>query len=148
MWRSESGQSLFEVIIAIAVVAVALTALVSLGTNALGNAQFSENQSTGASLTQEALEWVREQRDLNWDDFVRDIDVNGETWCLENLSFNSPGECGSNDLIADRFTREVTLNTDDPNIPQVVEVEVTTSWIESGNQKSSKANTVLTDWRR
>ena len=64
------GQSLYELVVAIAIMALFAMAVVSLATSSIQNSTYSKNQSLASSYAQEATEWLRGQRDANINNFI------------------------------------------------------------------------------
>lgn len=66
----QKGQSLFEVIVALGVAIVVISALVRVTTISIANASFSRNQSLATKYAQEAMEKIRAYKVGNtWIDF-------------------------------------------------------------------------------
>lgn len=63
--RSESGQSLLEITVALSVAAIAIGALTITTLIGLKNSQFSQNQVLATKYGQEELEIIRSMRDRN-----------------------------------------------------------------------------------
>lgn len=66
---TQSGQSLFEVIVALGITALVLIGAASLSTTSVRNSTFSKNDSVATKFAQEGSEFLREQRDGGWDSF-------------------------------------------------------------------------------
>jgi len=64
--KSQSGQSLIETIIAIAILTSALTAGLGLAIYAFSSSAISQNEIVGSNLAREGVEVVRMMRDSNW----------------------------------------------------------------------------------
>lgn len=129
------GQSLFEVVIAIAVAALIMTGVASLATKAVRDATFARNKTQATRLAQEASEWLRTERDADWDTFVTQVGYN----CLGSLSW--VGSCSVTDTI---FSREVTLTTVSPN---VIEAVVVVTWDSGIGTHEVRSVTRFSDWR-
>ena len=65
MYSDESGQTLMELVVVIAVSTIVIGALVFATIASLRNVQFSKNQSQATKLAQEAIERLRASRDRN-----------------------------------------------------------------------------------
>ncbi len=138
------GQSLFEVIIALAISAIVITALVSLVSNSIQNAAFSRNKTLAANYAQEATEWIRGQRDTDIDLFV--LNAVG-TRCLNSLSWNGP--CAAGAVIPNTpFTRQTTFTTFNPGGKTIIEVDVSVSWTDSKGSHETRSATNFSDWRQ
>lgn len=145
--KNKRGQSLVEVVVGIGLVTTVLVALVSAMNTGLGNAQFSRNKSKATIYVQEALEWVRSQRDNeSWQWFVaraHSTDTCGRTqYCLNSLIFTA-GSCGAG-VFDTIFTRQATLVRQSSD---QVRVDVTVSWPEGSRTATVNASTQLSNWR-
>lgn len=143
--KSNQGQSLFELVVAIGITGLVLVAIMSLAVKSLANATYSKNKTLATRHTQEAMEWLRAQRDISWSVFTSQASPNpGKTYCLSNLSFTS-GACGPT-IPNTIFTRQAVL-VYYSGPPEKVEATVTTSWFSSlDRQHQSRAATVFTNW--
>lgn len=129
------GQSLFEVIFSLAVVALILAGIVPLASVAIRNATFSRNNSLATKYSQEASEWVREQRDTSWSN----LSANLGTKNLGNLSWTA-ADCVITGMI---FCRQITLSS---TLVGRVDSIITVSWQDAlGTHTVRNANT-FTNW--
>ncbi|MFC1710226.1 prepilin-type N-terminal cleavage/methylation domain-containing protein [Patescibacteria group bacterium] len=116
--KNIKGQSLFEVVIALAVVSLVAVAIVGLATVSVKNSTYSDDKTSANFYAQESIEWLRQFRDENtWADFYVNGDVapDGKTWCLPKVTEvvwddnASEGTCNADDIIdGTNFTREKT----------------------------------------
>ncbi|MEJ2347576.1 MAG: hypothetical protein P8Y17_00035 [Patescibacteria group bacterium] len=144
---SNYGQSLFEVVIALGLATLIIVAIVSLATNSIRNTSFSRDKTISTRYTQEATEWLRGQRDEDWDAFITNVTfcpAPPYTQCLDTLSWGDCGSCGSDELIENRFTREVSFSD---ITADSVSMEVKVSWSDSQGSHEVRNSTTLTDWR-
>lgn len=127
----QDGQSLLEAVVGTALVTIVLTALVSALNYSLSNTQNSRTRALATKYAQEAVEWLREERDQNWFTFYSQRATDGSrTYCIQNIgTWPGSGPCGSNSYIpGTNLRREVTLdgNGTDPGQNQDrVDVTVT-----------------------
>jgi len=128
-----SGQSLVEMIVAIAVMMVVVVSLISVATTSLRNASFSRDQALATKYAQDAIENVRSQRNQNpWDSFATEcININCGT-ILSGISYPSP------------FTLTCGCNCPDPDM---CEVTVNVSWADTKGTHKSELTTRLTNWK-
>lgn len=155
--KSESGQSLYELVVAIAISALIVVAMVSLAVNSIQNSNFSRNKALASTYAQQALEWLRGQRDKNTSVFIANagaIAGSHSVWCLSDISTDTKGwsishACGTGDLIAGTpFTREVTFTiTTAPSGNKIVETDVIVSWRDSQGFHEVRSDTNLVDLR-
>lgn len=145
--RFNRGQSLFEVILAIAVLALVLVGIVSLATSSVRNSTFSRNKTLGSKYAQEASEWLRSERDKGRDAFIARESVSGGKYCLQTLSWTNTGVC-VDELIADTpFTRNLTLIKRVELGKTVIEADVVVLWQDSQGEHEARSYTYLSDWR-
>lgn len=64
--KDNSGQSLMEMIFALAILLTVITAVLALAANNLGGQKESESQLLANNLAREGIEAVRGRRDSNW----------------------------------------------------------------------------------
>src|SRR3989304_1422306 len=98
--KSKRGQSMFELLVAVFVIALTLTALVGLVSTSISNTNFSRERTLASKYTQEAVEWLRQERDISWAAFITQAGVR----CLGSLSWSSG--CA---ISGTAFSRQVTL---------------------------------------
>lgn len=139
------GQSLFEVVFAIGVSALIITAVVVLASNAVANSTFSKNKALAGRFTQEAVEWLRSERDSDWDTFYANAALTSR--CLPSLDWSQQGPCGPSDTLTanENFKREATFSVVDISN---VEVKVRVYWEDGRGLHEVSTVTNFTDWRR
>lgn len=147
----QKGQSLFELVVAIAISALIIVAIVSLTTNSIQNSNFSKNKALASTYAQEATEWLRGQRDKDVNAFIIHVEI--RDWCLSDISTDLKGwsksrVCSSTDLIdGTPFTRQATFSITNQNGKNVVEADVSVSWTDSQGVHEVKSVTNLADLR-
>ena len=140
----EGGQTLVEVLLALGIAVVIITAITAVVISALDNAQFTRNQSLANAYAQEGMEVVRGIKDRSWNNFWNLS--GGPNFCLkqnstELVSRNPGSNCeGANKgeiLVGGiKFLREITINNNDsrckqgPPLPSS-KVTVGVSWHDS-----------------
>lgn len=137
------GQSLFEVVIALGISAVIVTALVALAASSIRNTIFSKDKTIAGSFAQEAVEWLRNQRDQN----ITTFRTNAQgTRCLKNLSWS--GVCQSGDEITGtKFMREAVFTTSQISGKTVIQAVVRVYWSDSQGAREVRSVTNFADWR-
>src|SRR3989344_1230308 len=142
--KLNKGQSLFEVVVAIAISAVIVVALVSLASTSIRNATFAKNKTLASRFAEEAIEWLRGERDGDIDAF-KENSLNA-VWCLESLGWVSSGSCSSGDEIAGtNFFRELSFPND--GVAEVIEASVRVYWTDSQGEHEVRSATNFADWR-
>lgn len=147
------GQSLFELVVAIAISALIVVAMVSLAVNSIQNSNYAKNKAVASSYAQQAMEWLRGQRDGGIDDFIsKTQDAGAIKVCLNEfpdlIDELVVAACSSGTTISGTpFMRQVTFSVAPQNGREVVEAEVTVSWVDSKGTHEVKSATNLADLR-
>lgn len=130
LWK---GQSLFEVVVAVAVSALMITAIVAIATNSIQNSSFSRDKTLASNHVQEVHEWLRQERDNNSAAFIANTAI--PTWCFRALSWSAPTiqrACYETDYIdGTKFTRQSTFSISLVGGKNVVRVDTTVSWTDA-----------------
>lgn len=104
----ESGQSLIEVLIALAASVAVVSAIVVTVITSLNNAEFTKNQNLATQYSRQGMEIVRQIAKNNWVDFLT---YTSRNYCLDkgstNLSVMTGLNCGLN--IDNIFARQITI---------------------------------------
>lgn len=143
--NTQKGQSMFEVFLSLTVITVVIVALVILASNAIRNTTYSRNKTISTRYSQETIEWLRGERDMDWTIFSQRA-VTSQYYCMQTLSWDNIGQCSSSDTIANTsLFREVGLTIDDP---EQIEAEVRVYWEDSQGMHEVRTTTKFTDWRK
>lgn len=145
--HSESGQILLELVIALGVVAVVITALVSAVTASLRYSQATRFRSRAVKFAQEGVELTRKIRDEQpWSTFFAYTTGDGR-WCLDSSGVWTDDDGNGTCPIAsgDNFWRSVHFSWDDTNDIMVVTVRV--SWGDRGVPSTVELVTHFTEWK-
>jgi len=144
--KNQEGQSLFEVVLSLAVITVVIVALIILAYNSIRNANYSRNQTVATRHSQEAIEWLRGERDTDYDLFQLRA-LTSDTYCFPSLSWTSAkiGGCADNDVIDGTILKREIFFT----IIGLtnIEVQVTVYWDDAQGLHEVRAITNYTDWR-
>ncbi|MEK7163793.1 MAG: hypothetical protein AAB768_01465 [Patescibacteria group bacterium] len=125
--RLRSGQILIELTIALAVAMVAILALVQSATKSVSSSTFSKSQTQATQYASEAVEWLRNQKNISWPDFSTRISV--PTYCLNTLDWNTPAACTSN-MTGLAFKRQLDISGDNLTVKVI--------WTEKNKDFSAK----------
>jgi Tfp pilus assembly protein PilV len=146
-FRVNSGQSLFEVVMAIAISALIIVAIVSLTSNSIQNSSYSKDKTLAATYVQEANEWLRGQRDSDINVFVGHVVT--PIWCLKDLNWTLPGACVESNITGTPFSRQATFTvTTDVNGKNFIEADVTVSWSDAKGIHEVTSATDFSDYRQ
>lgn len=144
--RRLAGQSLFEVIIALGISALVIVTLVALVSAAIRNATFSKNKTEASRYAQEAVEWLRTQRDKDIGEFKeKTVLIN---WCLVTLAWDKANKCSSDDYVGTtRFIREVEFDSSISSGKTAITANIKVYWEDSSGLHETMVSTNFSDWR-
>lgn len=134
----EKGQSLVEVIAALAVLVIVVLSLVGVNTRSVYNASFAREQSLATQYAQEIVEKIRAYRDKNtWAAFTASCESIPGFGTLPS-PFNPPSvDC--------YLPGNPSNNCENDN--ERCEVKVVVEWIDAHGAHQSELVTILTSWR-
>lgn len=125
---------MLEVIVALAAAMLVILGLVRVTIVSMRNSRFAKNQALATQYAQEAMEWIRTQRDEDWSLLVID------TYCLsDDLDWIVNPSC---DYTLDTVFKRVAVLTADGD--EKFQVDVTVSWDSGAHQ--SELSSYLTKW--
>lgn len=139
------GQSLIEVIVAVGMISLLLTAVLALVSLSVKNSRLAKDRTKAVDRAQEGIELMRTYRDLSWTDLklktgASEYDLPANWTVLS--AWNSP--CASNNV--ESFFKRCVILTDIDNY--TVAVSVTVSWQEGNQTHKTVQETNLTLWER
>lgn len=136
--KNQSGQTLVEMVVAIAVLIVVVLALLSVTTTSIRNASFSRDQALATKYAQDAIEKVRAYRDQNpWRTFTVDCEN-----ILAGVALPPPF---SFTPVPDCYVPGGAANCSESD--QNCEVKVVVSWSDVKGSHKSELKTRLTNWK-
>ena len=146
--RNILGQSLVEVVLALGLITLIMVTVVAAASISITNSSFSKNQTLSTRLSETTLEWLRGERNENWENFLFQALSEGteQTRCFTTLSWENSklGNCGSAEYISDTFLkREVDFYLVNES---AVGVTVRIYWIDAGGYHEVSSSTYLTNW--
>lgn len=145
--QNQKGQSLFEVVVALAIASLIIFALVSLTSNAIRNTVFSKNKTLASKYAQEANEWLRSQRDSDPEVFINN--TLSPVWCLDSLDFVNVGACSASETVGTSiFLREVSFVSTTQSGKSIIEATITVRWEDAQGTHEVVSVTNFTDWRQ
>lgn len=127
---SESGQSLIEVLIALAASVAVVSAIVVTVITSLQNAEFTKNQNLATQYSREGMEIIRQVAKNNWNNFLTYRSLN---YCLDKASQTlrprAGLNCGKN--IDNFFDRQLTIDQNSPRCTNSIEITSDVLWSDS-----------------
>ena len=157
MKRNNKGQSLFEILFAVAIMALIGVAIVSLSVSSVRNNIFANNKTLANKYNVEAQEWLRAERDENFHSIWSKSGQPAEMqYCLNDLTdsnwFNNHNDCEDDENISDTvFYRElyltrIDLETTNSDVESIL-AKVIVKWTDAQGTHEVVSETYLTDWR-
>lgn len=151
---NQKGQSLFEIIVALAVSTLIIIALVALASTSIKNSTYSRNNTVATRYVQQAMEWLRSERDSDWDSFYL-RGSNTSSWCLTSLDWSDsrPEQtCQDDEFITNTFFyRTVHFTPGSVNVNGVdkdfMDVLVKVYWTDTQGLHEVTSTTRFSDWR-
>lgn len=144
---SVTGQSLLEILIIVALVAISVLTLVRGFSSSVGNARLIKERTDAEDYAKEALEWVGLQRDTDWNEFFSRA---GGVYCLQDLTGwpAATGVCTASQFVTRAgvntiYQRELALNWD--GAEGEMETVVTVRWPAGNELRLEKS---FTNWRQ
>lgn len=147
--KYNKGQSLFEVVMAVCIVALMLSGIVALATVSVRNSSYSKNNTIATKYAQEVMEWLRLQRDQDWTGFLSHASTgSGKTTCLDSepLSSWGPTITPCPQITSTIFSRLVTLKTDGSGNIATATAEV--NWTDGEGTHEVTTETTFTNWNK
>jgi len=143
------GQSLMEVVLAIGLITLIMVTVVAAASISITNSSFSKNQTLSTRFSEATLEWLRGERNEDWDYFLSQALPEGieQTICFTTLSWDGStlGSCDpDSEGISDTpLKREVDFSLVDES---TVGVAVRIYWIDANGYHEVNSSTYLTNW--
>lgn len=146
--RLNSGQSLFEVVLALGVITAITVGIVSLTVVSIRNTSFSKNKTLAGRYAQEATEWLRSERDTDFNKFEDNVQTSPR--CFPNLNWSGRvGTCLDADKIAGTpLFRDVTFSTNLVSGKTVIQADIRVYWDDAQGAHEVRSATSFSDWRQ
>ncbi|MFH0943151.1 MAG: hypothetical protein V1810_03185 [Candidatus Beckwithbacteria bacterium] len=143
--RKNPGQSLVEVIVAVGMMALLLTAVLALISLSVKNSRLAKDRTKAVGFAQEGVELIRTYRDLSWTELLAkagsEYDL-AKGWTVES---SLSAICPETNNIDDFFKRCVRITDTGSNTATVI---VTVSWQEGSQRYNAVQQTSLSLWER
>lgn len=145
----KSGFSLIEVLIFITVISLFFVSAAAVVSVVVKNMKVNEHKILGTRFAQEAVEWLRSEKEVDWNAFAERAPSSGTPveYCLNSLAWNSmPCDYSLKTL----YQRTVTLKSIESvgGYKYQVDVSVLVKWNEPGRAYSIPINTTFSIWEQ
>lgn len=137
MKKSLKGFSLVEVLVFTAILGLFFVAAMSVTTFNLKNMKIQEHKILATRYAEEANEWIKQEKEDDWTEFIKHGSLTGKTYCLNDSLDSliwSTSDCGEVYTLGTPgfFKRELLINNSTPPVNQV-NATITVTWKEGEN---------------
>lgn len=144
--------SLIEVLVFVTILALFFVAAAAVTTISLRDMKINEHKILATRYGEELLEWLRSQKEIDWNQFVNQHSGGSAKKYCFNLSPISgwpvEGSCGPTQLINSFYKREVTIsNQSTPPVLQT-SISITVTWNEPSGLYSFPINSIFSIWEQ
>lgn len=145
--RKFEGFSLMEVLVFISILSLFFVAAITVTTFSLRSMKASEYKILASHLAEEGMEWVKSEKEADWNEFITKDTGAGTTYCLKYLNWNSAVPCTNYTLGTPAiFKRELTVDNQAGSPITTTDIEVTVSWTDGTTVFELPVKTVLKVW--
>lgn len=141
------GQSLLEVILALAILAVIITGIVSLTSTSVNTSTYSKNVSQANRYADEVIEYIRKEKEFRgWSDFNSNITVSGGVWCMPDLALMTNEACDpleTTDFISGTIFQRTLTATSAGNS---IDIDVKVTWTDDKGTHETRSSTTIANW--
>ncbi len=146
--RYLKGFSLIEVMVFVTVLSLFFISAVSVTTFILRNMLVQEHKIIATRYAEEAIEWLKQEKEDDWSVFTSHDTGSGTTYCLNTLDFNTTSDCGTNYVLGppNIFKRVLIITNSGSPVVDNVAVNLTVSWLENGSEQKVIIKSVSNLW--
>lgn len=130
MKLNQKGQTLIEVLVAMATAVAVMSAIAVTVITSLSNVEFTKNQNLATQYSREGLEVVKRLARSNWSQFI--TTYNARNYCLAKGQTTptamGPNGCGQN---VDTFRRQIDIELNSGSCDSNARVTSIVSWFDS-----------------
>lgn len=146
---ANKGFSLIELLVFVTIFSLFFVVAVSIMAVSLNNLRMNEHKVVATRYAEELLEWMKGQKEENWNGFYARGSSGGSTYCFNNnaLNWTVTGNCSSFNGVAGApyaakiYKREARITQASTFQMNVV---ITVSWMEGSKLVSVPLNSTLT----
>lgn len=133
-----SGQTLIEVVVALGIAIIIISAVVAVVLSALRGAEMSRAQNNAAHLAQQGIEVVRQLRNTDYAGFQTKEGV----YCLDKNSTTLRSDCSLTTPNVDTYVRSVSILQTSTCASGTASVSATVAWTDGNCANSTYCHTV------
>lgn len=147
--KKSKSFTLIEVLVFTTILSLFFVVAAAVVIISLHNMKISEHKILATRYAQEALEWLRSQKEVDWNQFIlRDNPSGlGTTYCINTLNWNTVSSCTTYGLGTPAiFKREVKLTNQSGTPVTQIKIEIVVSWQEVGESYRVPINSLFSVW--
>lgn len=136
--------SLIEVLIFVSILSLFFITAATITTASLRNMKINEHKIIGVRFGEELLEWIRGEKERDWEAFLNLAGPGNKTYCFNTALLSIPleGACSGYDLNG-IYKREAVLSAQSSS---QVNVSITVEWKELGSTYRTSLTSSFTSW--
>lgn len=146
--RRTLGFSLIEVLVFVSVISVFFVSAAAVVSIILRNMKVTEHKLIGTRYAEEAVEWLRSEKETDWNTFVTHAPLStGTEYCINTLTWSSATCTYTMDNL---FKRTVSVSSQQSadGFKYQVNAEVLVEWQEAGKTYQIPIDTVFSVWEQ
>ena len=132
--------SLVEVLVFTAVLGLFFVSAMAVTTFNLKNMKIQEHKILATRFAEEGIEWIKQEKEDDWTEFIKKDTSSGKTYCLNSLDWTTANPCTT--YLAMIFKRELLITNSGSPVNQV-EAMITVYWQDMGTVLSVQIKTVF-----
>lgn len=133
-----SGQTLIEIVVALGIAIIIISAVVGVVLSALKGAEISRTQNQAAHLAQQGIEVVRQLRNTDYAGFQTKDGV----YCLDKDSTVLRSDCSLTTPNVDSYVRSVSVTQTSTCASGTASISATVAWTDGNCVNSTYCHTV------
>lgn len=149
---SKAGFSLVEVLVFVTVLSLFFVIALTVTTFNLRNLKIQEHKILATRYAEEGMEWVKQEKEDDWQSFSLHDDGTGTTYCINSLNWNTSNasvdyDCNDYGLgnPVSIFSRSLVITNSSTPVDSAA-TKVTVSWKENNVVQSVVLKSVLNLW--
>lgn len=146
----EVGFSLIEVLVFITVLSLFFVVGVAVTVFNLRNMHVQEHKILATRYAEEAMEWIKQEKEESWETFSGHGNGSGISYCLNSLEidvWSNPSDCGSDYALGPpNIFKRVLIVTSSGNPYDKVTVNLKVNWLENNIEQNIVLKSVFNLW--
>ncbi|MCS6956231.1 MAG: type II secretion system GspH family protein [Patescibacteria group bacterium] len=135
--------SLIEILVFMTILSIFFIGALSVSVFYLKTLKKEQYKILATHFLEESSEWIKSEKESDWNNFSSFSSSKGTVYCLENLSFKNINNCSGYNLGNPKiFKREITLKSLDSPTTKI-EATINVFWIEGNGENKVSSKLIL-----